>query len=88
MYIKHEVCESDIPHSTTQTHREIYTIMKGNTIFFLFCSLFLVSFLENTGAAQAGTNYGVYIVYMGAAVSTNGSLRDDHAQLMSSVLRR
>nr|XP_023925087.1 CO(2)-response secreted protease-like [Quercus suber] len=62
--------------------------MKGNTIFFLFCSLFLVSFLEDTGAAQAGTNYGVYIVYMGAAASTKGSLRDDHAQLMSSVLRR
>ncbi|KAK7855968.1 co(2)-response secreted protease [Quercus suber] len=59
--------------------------MKGNTIFFLFCSLFLVSFLEDTGAAQAGTNYGVYIVYMGAAASTKGSLRDDHAQLMSSV---
>lgn len=62
--------------------------MKGNPIFLLFCSLFLVSFLEDTEAAQAGTSYGVYIVYMGAAASTSSSLRDDHAQLMSSVLRR
>lgn len=62
--------------------------MKGNPIFVLFCSLFLlVSFLEETGAAQVG-NYGVYIVYMGAAASTNGSLRDDHVQIMASVLKR
>lgn len=30
----------------------------------------------------------VYIVYMGAADSTNASLRNDHAHVLNSVLRR
>ncbi|XP_041019682.1 CO(2)-response secreted protease [Juglans microcarpa x Juglans regia] len=64
-------------------------MMKGNYLqFFSFWSVFLVLFLDETRAAEAGNDFGVYIVYMGAADIANGSLRDDHVQLMNRVLRR
>lgn len=62
--------------------------MKGLEIFFLVFFLFPVSSSVNNTRAAEDNNNGVYIVYMGAATSTNGSLRDDHAQLLASVLKR
>ncbi|KAL5845347.1 hypothetical protein ACOSQ4_011305 [Xanthoceras sorbifolium] len=61
--------------------------MKGISIIFLVFCLFLVPFFIETGAAQAKNN-GVYIVYMGAAATSNVSLRDDRAQLLASLLKR
>ncbi|KAE8715569.1 CO(2)-response secreted protease [Hibiscus syriacus] len=43
-------------------------------------------FLEPGGAAA--DEDGVYIVYMGAPASSKGSLRDDHTQLLDSLLKR
>lgn len=64
----------------------------GISIFFPFSLvvfLFLLAFVGETKAAQSKNNNGVYIVYMGAASSTNGSvLRDDHAKLLNSLFRR
>lgn len=63
--------------------------MKGNCHlhFLLFCSVFLaLPFLDETEAAEAGNDIGVYIVYMGATVP-NGSLKEDHVQLMNWVSR-
>ncbi|KAK3424934.1 hypothetical protein EUGRSUZ_F01673 [Eucalyptus grandis] len=61
--------------------------MKGAFAIFLFFLSSFVSFPGGTKAAQAKDN-GVYIVYMGAAASTNGSLRYEHAQLLSSLKRK
>ncbi|OMO75492.1 hypothetical protein COLO4_26110 [Corchorus olitorius] len=62
--------------------------MKSLITFVLVLSCFFsVSLLTETGAAAAEKN-GVYIVYMGAAPSKKGALRDDHAQLVSSLLKR
>ncbi|TKY75266.1 CO(2)-response secreted protease [Spatholobus suberectus] len=68
--------------------------MKGHTLLLhLFCTLLL--FLGVLKSSSAGNDSnddtngkGVYIVYMGAADSTNASLRNDHAQVLNSVLRR
>ncbi|KAH7528053.1 hypothetical protein FEM48_Zijuj05G0030900 [Ziziphus jujuba var. spinosa] len=46
-----------------------------------------ISSLGETKAAYPTANNGLYIVYMGAAASSNGSLRIQHAQLLRSVLR-
>ncbi|KAG2698291.1 hypothetical protein I3760_07G144500 [Carya illinoinensis] len=78
-----------IVHSKTPIKVQVRGMTKGNyPHFFSFCSVFLVLFLNETGAAEAGNDFGVYIVYMGAAGVSNGSLRDDHVQLMNTVLRR
>ncbi|KAI3431997.1 uncharacterized protein J3R85_007656 [Psidium guajava] len=61
--------------------------MKGAVAIFLFFLSSSVSFPGGTIAAQAKDN-GVYIVYMGAAASTNGSLRYEHTQLLSSLKRK
>ncbi|GFY86265.1 subtilisin-like serine endopeptidase family protein [Actinidia rufa] len=63
--------------------------MKGLSIFFflLYFSLFLLSLLGEAEAGEAHTD-GVYIVYMGAATSPNGTLRDDHTQLLTSLSKR
>ncbi|PSS31233.1 CO(2)-response secreted protease [Actinidia chinensis var. chinensis] len=65
--------------------------MKGLSIFFFlsYFSLFLLSLLGEAEAGEAHTN-GVYIVYMGAATSPNGTLRlrDDHTQLLTSLSKR
>jgi len=70
--------------------------MKGDTLLLhLFCILFLFLFLgASSSSAWNGNNHDdtnakqVYIVYMGAADSTNASLRNDHAQILNSVLKR
>ncbi|KAK1554496.1 hypothetical protein Q3G72_013069 [Acer saccharum] len=62
--------------------------MKGLSIIFLVLCFFLVSFfIDETSAAddQANINNGVYIVYMGAAASSNGYYR---SQLLGSLLKR
>ncbi|MBA0691526.1 hypothetical protein Goari_009148 [Gossypium aridum] len=56
-------------------------------IFSLTSFFFCVSLLSEPGAAAAH-NDGVYIVYMGAPASLKGSLKDDHAQLLDSLLKR
>ncbi|MBA0775158.1 hypothetical protein Gotri_010319 [Gossypium trilobum] len=56
-------------------------------IFSLTSFFFCVSLLPEPGAAAAH-NDGVYIVYMGAPASLKGSLKDDHAQLLDSLLKR
>ncbi|MBA0623473.1 hypothetical protein Godav_008935 [Gossypium davidsonii] len=59
-----------------------------NTFIFSLTSFFFcVSLLSEPGAAAAH-NDGVYIVYMGAPASLKGSLKDDHAQLLDSLLKR
>ncbi|KAL2468220.1 CO(2)-response secreted protease [Forsythia ovata] len=60
--------------------------MKG--IFIFFClSNFLVLFLRETEAAQLQSN-GIYIVYMGASVSSKGNPRNDRDQILSSLKRK
>ncbi|CAI9777909.1 unnamed protein product [Fraxinus pennsylvanica] len=60
--------------------------MKGIFIFF-YLSIFLVLFLRETESAQLQSN-GIYIVYMGASVSSKGNPRNDHDQLLSSFMKR
>ncbi|KAL3514801.1 hypothetical protein ACH5RR_027518 [Cinchona calisaya] len=58
------------------------------TFFSVFCfSLFLLSIQQLTEAVQAQKD-GVYIVYMGAAASSTGTLRNDHDQILSSLKKR
>ncbi|GLT34984.1 hypothetical protein SLA2020_094690 [Shorea laevis] len=57
--------------------------MKG--IFFIL--LVFVSLKAENATAAAGKNEDVYIVYMGAAASTNG-LRNYHSQLLSSLRKK
>ncbi|XP_030446914.1 CO(2)-response secreted protease-like isoform X1 [Syzygium oleosum] len=61
--------------------------MKGAFAIFLFFLSSFISILGGTKVAQAKDN-GVYIVYMGAAASTNESLRYEHTQLLSSLKRK
>ncbi|KAK9028906.1 hypothetical protein V6N11_026042 [Hibiscus sabdariffa] len=55
---------------------------------FTLTSFFISALLLTEAGGAAAEKDGVYIVYMGAAPSTKGSLRDDHAQLMTSLLKR
>ncbi|KAK8989064.1 hypothetical protein V6N11_030432 [Hibiscus sabdariffa] len=58
------------------------------TFIFSFTSfLCSVALLLEPGGAAADED-GVYIVYMGAPASSKGSLRDDHAQVLDSLLKR
>ncbi|XP_062098953.1 CO(2)-response secreted protease-like [Humulus lupulus] len=59
-------------------------------LFTLVVTFVFSLLLGETKAAQAGgsNNNGLYIVYMGASPSTDGSLRDDHAKLINSLFRR
>ncbi|KAF3446811.1 hypothetical protein FNV43_RR11991 [Rhamnella rubrinervis] len=70
--------------------RQLNTGMKAISIFFPLSFFLLISFLGEVKAAvlpAAQNKNGLYIVYLGAAASTNGSLRTQHAQLLRSVLR-
>ncbi|RHN71161.1 putative tripeptidyl-peptidase II [Medicago truncatula] len=65
--------------------------MKGNSVLLvlIFYSLFL--FLGESRSSltpQSENDNQVYIVYMGASHSTNGSLREDHAHILNTVLKR
>ena len=69
--------------------------MKGNDtlLLHLFYTLLLFLGVRSSSSAGNGSNdvtnrKEVYIVYMGAADSTNASFRNDHAQVLNSVLRR
>ncbi|RDX76568.1 CO(2)-response secreted protease, partial [Mucuna pruriens] len=70
------------------------TNMQGNNTLMLHLFYTLLLFLGvSRSLAENGSNDDtnrkqVYIVYMGAADSTNASLRNDHAQVLNSVLRR
>ncbi|KAL4282371.1 hypothetical protein GQ457_03G037950 [Hibiscus cannabinus] len=65
------------------------TPMKALITFIFSFTSFLcsVALLLEPGGAAADED-GVYIVYMGAPASSKGSLRDDHAQLLDSLLKR
>ncbi|XP_020236037.1 CO(2)-response secreted protease [Cajanus cajan] len=66
--------------------------MKINNTLFLHLLYAFLLFLRASSSSNAGNGSNnskeVYIVYMGAADSTNASLRNDHAHLLNSVLRR
>lgn len=72
-------------------HISVSSISKGMQVlsvslsFFFF--LFLISSPRETRADETKNNR-VYIVYMGAATSSDGSYRYDHAQILNSVLKR
>ncbi|KAL4298384.1 hypothetical protein GQ457_12G030640 [Hibiscus cannabinus] len=66
-----------------------FNFMKPLVPFIFSLTSFFISVLLLTEAGGAAAEKdGVYIVYMGAAPSTKGSLRDDHAQLLTSLLKR
>ncbi|XP_015933960.1 CO(2)-response secreted protease [Arachis duranensis] len=55
----------------------------------LFCCCVLLCLAESSADNDNNNNNNeVYIVYMGAANSTNASLRNDHARVLNLVLRR
>ncbi|XP_058090783.1 CO(2)-response secreted protease [Magnolia sinica] len=65
--------------------------MKGLQISYhlflpIFLLLFVVFVVQVRGEKEKEKN--VYVVYMGATTSTGPSLRDDHVQLLASVLER
>lgn len=61
--------------------------MKGIVLFFCLY-LFLVSFLRESNAVSLVQNNGVYIVYMGAPDASNDGIKNNQADLMSSLIRR
>ncbi|KAG5613520.1 hypothetical protein H5410_024801 [Solanum commersonii] len=61
--------------------------MKDIVLFFCFF-LLLLSFLRETNAVSQEKNNGVYIVYMGAADSSNDGTKNQQAELMSSLIKR
>lgn len=63
------------------------TKMKDIVLFFCLF-LFLVSFLRESNAVSQVKNNGVYIVYMGAAYSSNDGTKNHQAELMNSLIRR
>ncbi|XP_020229137.1 CO(2)-response secreted protease [Cajanus cajan] len=65
--------------------------MKGNNTLLLNLFYTFLLFLGASSSSESGNGGNsdeVYIVYMGAADSTKASLRNDHAHLLNSVLRR
>ncbi|KAB5557710.1 hypothetical protein DKX38_008619 [Salix brachista] len=60
--------------------------MKYSTLCYVLFLILFDAFLVESGAA-GGEKDGVYIVYMGAATE-HGSSKNEHAQLLSSVLKR
>ncbi|XP_016488942.2 CO(2)-response secreted protease isoform X2 [Nicotiana tabacum] len=63
--------------------------MKGISLFFSFSLFVIVSCIrEEAESASQAKNDGIYIVYMGAAASSNGGTRNDQMQLVSSLIKR
>ena len=65
--------------------------MKGNNTLLLHLFYTLLLFLgvsAGNGNNDDTNRKEVYIVYMGAADSTNAYLRNDHVQILNSVLKR
>jgi hypothetical protein len=68
--------------------------MKLNQFLLILSFEFVFIFLGESRSSltdhitQSENDNQVYIVYMGAAHSTNGSLRKDHEYVLNSVLRR
>jgi hypothetical protein len=68
--------------------------MKLNQFLLILSFEFVFIFLGESRSSltdhitQSENDNQVYIVYMGAADSTNGSLRKDHEYILNSVLKR
>ncbi|XP_027354812.1 CO(2)-response secreted protease-like [Abrus precatorius] len=69
--------------------------MKGKSLLLhlfytllLFLGAFRLSSAGNDSINDDTDSKGVYIVYMGASDSTNASIRNDHAQVLNSVIKR
>ncbi|CAK8569130.1 unnamed protein product [Lathyrus sativus] len=65
--------------------------MRGNPILLIviFYSLFIfLGESRSSSSTQSNNDDQVYIVYMGAAGSANGTLRKDHAHLLNTILRK
>ncbi|XP_047170764.1 CO(2)-response secreted protease [Vigna umbellata] len=63
--------------------------MQGNNKLLLHIFTLFVFLGATSSSPENGSNgKQVYIVYMGAADSSNASLRNDHAQLLNAVIRR
>ncbi|XAR61627.1 Tripeptidyl-peptidase II [Bertholletia excelsa] len=59
--------------------------MKGLSIYFFLCFALLFPCLLGEAKTGCVQNGDVFIVYMGAPASRNGTLRYDHAQLLTSL---
>lgn len=57
-------------------------------LMLIFYSLFLFLGESTASSTQSKNANQVYIVYMGAADSTNGTLRKDHVHVLNTVLRK
>lgn len=103
VYIRHTPCCTD-PTTSEQSRaelrkaewcvvsvRELKMGIKNISVFLSFPFLFLLTFISFHAQTKADENR-VYIVYMGSAASSSprskNSLRNDHAHLLKSVLRR
>ncbi|CAJ2642911.1 unnamed protein product [Trifolium pratense] len=62
--------------------------MKINQFLLILSFEFLFLFFGESRSLSADDGNQVYIVYMGATDSTNGSLRNDHAYVLNTVLTR
>ncbi|XP_070038760.1 CO(2)-response secreted protease-like isoform X2 [Nicotiana tomentosiformis] len=62
--------------------------MKEISLFFCFSLFMIVSCIREAESASQAQSNGIYIVYMGAAASSNGGTRNDQAQLISSLIKR
>ncbi|XP_045806062.1 CO(2)-response secreted protease-like [Trifolium pratense] len=62
--------------------------MKVNQFLLILSFEFLFLFFGESRSLSADDGNQVYIVYMGATDSTNGSLRNDHAYVLNTVLTR
>ncbi|XP_058780809.1 CO(2)-response secreted protease-like [Vicia villosa] len=60
--------------------------MRGNSILLIL--IFYSLFIYLGESSESKNDDQVYIVYMGAAGSTNGTLRKDHAHLLNTLLTR
>ncbi|KAI5402788.1 CO(2)-response secreted protease [Lathyrus oleraceus] len=64
--------------------------MRGNPVLLIviFYSVFIFLGDSRSSSTQSKNDDQVYIVYMGAASSTNGTLGKDHAHLLNTILKK